>query len=107
MRAKYKLSCAMASVIVAVSVFADTQDALSHNGHSPVLHDFETEAPNKSHKIIDFQKFDSLCKLHFNTFSWFCDDCQKNICCYCKPTHKNHNLVDLIEIDFTEELKTN
>ena len=55
MRAKYKLSCAMASVIVAVSVFADTQDALSHNGHSPVLHDFETEAPNKSHKIIDFQ----------------------------------------------------
>ena len=57
------------------------------------------------HKIIDFQKFDSLCKLHFNTFSWFCDDCQKNICCYCKPTHKNHNLVDLIEIDFTEELK--
>ena len=34
------------------------------------------------HNIIIFQRYDSLCKIHSNTFSFYCINCKKNICIF-------------------------
>ena len=45
------------------------------------------------HNIINFQRYDSLCKIHSNLYSFYCLDCKRNICIYCHIEHKNHNLI--------------
>ena len=56
-----------------------------------------------NHSLINYQKCDSLCKIHSNNFSWYCSNCKKNLCIYCKLEHKTHSLIDLSEFNFSKE----
>ena len=57
------------------------------------------------HNILIYQRYDSLCKTHSNTFSFYCLKCKKNLCIYCKPNHEFHNLIDLSKFNYSEESK--
>ncbi len=62
--------------------------------------------PNgEKHNVINYKKYDSLCKKHGNTFCFYCSDCKYNICIYCQGEHKNHNLKNLFDVNFSEEEK--
>ena len=62
--------------------------------------------PNgNKHNVINYKKYDSLCKKHGNTFCFYCSDCHYNICIYCQGEHKNHNLKNLFDVNFSEEEK--
>ena len=62
--------------------------------------------PNgEKHSIIDFKRYDTLCKIHSNTYVWYCYDCKKNICAYCKSEHDFHNLIELPKLNFKERDK--
>ena len=57
------------------------------------------------HSIIDYERYDTLCKIHGNTYVWFCLDCKKNICAFCKYGHESHNLIELPKFNFSESDK--
>ena len=57
------------------------------------------------HNTLNYQRYDALCKSHSNTFYSYCINCKKNICIYCKSEHKSHELIDLSEINFSNEDK--
>ena len=59
----------------------------------------------ENHNIININRYDALCKIHSNLYTWFCINCNKNLCAFCKNEHKNHNLIDLSEYTFSNELK--
>ena len=62
--------------------------------------------PNgEKHSIIDFKRYDTLCKIHCNTYVWYCNDCKKNICAYCKSKHECHDLIELPKFNFKENDK--
>ena len=41
--------------------------------------------------------------MHSNTYCFYCIDCKKNICGYCQLSHKNHELINLPEFNYSEE----
>ena len=53
--------------------------------------------------MINYKKFDSICKTHSNTFCFYCINCKKNICIYCKNEHETHPLIDLSKIIVSNE----
>ena len=57
------------------------------------------------HNIININRYDALCKIHSNLYTWYCINCKRNLCAFCKIEHKNHNLIDLSEFIFSKELK--
>ena len=59
---------------------------------------------NYNHNIIHIKRYDSFCKKHLNSFIWFCLNCKKNICIYCKKEHIFHQLILLPDFDFDEKL---
>jgi len=59
----------------------------------------------ENHNIININRYDALCKIHSNLYTWFCINCKKNLCAFCKIEHKNHNLIDLSEYIFSNEAK--
>ena len=61
--------------------------------------------PSNGHSLIDLSKFDSLCKIHFNSFCSYCKTCNMNICEMCNKEHEKHNLIGLSNIIISEELK--
>ena len=62
--------------------------------------------PNgNKHNIIDFKRYDSLCKIHSNLYCFYCIKCKQNLCIYCKSQHKSHDLIDLSELNYSEESK--
>ena len=62
--------------------------------------------PNgNKHNIIDFKRYDSLCKIHSNLYCFYCIKCKQNLCIYCKSQHKFHDLIDLSELNYSEESK--
>ena len=62
--------------------------------------------PNRErHNTINYNRYDSFCKIHSNFFDCYCMKCKKNICIYCKPNHKTHELIDLSEYNYSEESK--
>ena len=58
---------------------------------------------NEEHDIINSKKYDSLCKIHSNTFVSYCINCKRNLCIYCQMNHKNHNIIYLSEIKFSQK----
>jgi len=66
---------------------------------------FDKHKNNEGHKIINFQRYDALCKIHSNTYDSYCNKCKKNICIYCKINHKSHDLIDLSTFIYTNEDK--
>ena len=52
------------------------------------------------HHFINLDKYDTTCVLHNETFDYFCNDCNKNICQYCYlSVHKTHKIIDLDDIN--------
>ena len=60
----------------------------------------------RNHNCFLISRYDSLCKIHSNLYSFYCLDCKRNICIYCHIEHKNHNLINLSELMISEEFKT-
>ena len=48
-----------------------------------LCHSFIVKHQNtENYNITYYKKYDSLCKIHSNTFSFYCIKCKKNICIY-------------------------
>ena len=58
-----------------------------------------------NHNLINFKRYDSLCKKHSNLYCEYCLNCEKNICVLCKQEHKLHDLIDLSVFNFTHNSK--
>ncbi len=54
---------------------------------------------------MNIKRYDSLCKLHSNLYTFYWINWKKNLCIYCKLTHKNHKLIDLCEFNYSEKNK--
>ena len=57
------------------------------------------------HIIANINKFNSLCKIHSFLYDSYCLSCKKNICTFCQSSHKNHNIICLIEYELTNNQK--
>ena len=69
--------------------------------HSCIINHLNTE----NHHSINYNRFDSFCKIHSNFFCLYCIKCKQNICIYCKPKHESHELIDLSKFNYSEESK--
>ena len=58
-----------------------------------------------NHNIINLKRYDSFCKIHSNLYCFYCVRCKINLCIYCKPKHNSHDLIDLSELNYSEESK--
>ena len=58
-----------------------------------------------NHNIINFKRYDALCKEHSNFYDNYCIKCEKNLCIYCKDQHINHHLIDLSQNNFSKEIQ--
>ena len=47
----------------------------------------------KSHYIIDYDKTNSICKEHFESYYSYCKNCKKNLCMKCEKDHSNHEKI--------------
>ena len=61
--------------------------------------------PNDNHNFAFYKRYDSLCKIHSNYFSFYCIKCKKNICIYCYPQHESYELINLSKLNYSEESK--
>ena len=57
------------------------------------------------HQLIILNRYDSVCKVHSNTFCFYCIKCKANICIYCKANHEFHDLIDLSKFVYSDEEK--
>ena len=60
---------------------------------------------NGKHNTINYKRYDSFCKIHSNSFGFYCIKCNKNLCIYCYSQHKSHDLINLSEVNYSEESK--
>ena len=60
----------------------------------------------KNHSNYDIKRYDSLCIKHDNLFSFYCAKCRKNLCIYCSKNHRDHELINLSEIYYSNESKS-
>ena len=60
---------------------------------------------HQNHNIIDFKRYDSLCKIHSYFFNSYCKKCKNNICVYCYPQHEFHEQIDLFDLIYDENSK--
>ena len=67
-----------------------------------ICYECQINHSNEEHNIINIKKYDSLCKIHSNTFDSYCVKCKRNLCIYCQINHKNHNLIYLSQIKFSK-----
>ena len=58
-----------------------------------------------NHNILNYKRYDALCKIHSNLYSFYCIKCKKNLCIYCQQEHKYHDLINLSELNYSEESK--
>ena len=66
----------------------------------------QTNHPNgNKHNIINFKRYDSLCKIHSNLYCFYCIKCKKNLCIYCKSEHEDHDLINLSKFNYSKESK--
>ncbi len=62
--------------------------------------------PNgNKHNIINFKRYDSLCKIHSNLYCFYCIKCKKNLCVYCQSEHESHDLINLYKFNYSKESK--
>ena len=59
----------------------------------------------EKHNTTNIKRYDSLCKIHSYLFGYYCEKCKMNICAFCYPHHKAHELIDLSEYNFKEDIK--
>ena len=65
----------------------------------------ENHKNEDNHNILNYKRYDALCKIHSNTYDSYCIKCKKNLCIYCKTEHEYHNLIDLSKLNYSEESK--
>ena len=58
---------------------------------------------DKKHKIIKYDDKNYVCKKHNESFNKYCKTCNNNICVICENKHKNHEILDLINLLIDEE----
>ena len=58
------------------------------------IHDIENE-----HKTLSIFGYDGCCLKHSNSFCYYCKKCSKNLCIYCAKEHKEHEILNLFELD--------
>ena len=58
-----------------------------------------------NHNIINLKRYDSFCKIHSNLYCFYCVRCKINLCIYCKSKHNYHDLINLSELNYSEESK--
>ena len=59
---------------------------------------------DKKHKIINYDDKNYVCKKHNESFNKYCKTCNNNICVICENKHKNHEILDLINLLIDEEV---
>ena len=59
----------------------------------------------EDHSISDIKRYDSLCIKDNNLFSFYCIECRKNLCIYCQKNHRTHELINLSEINYSNDSK--
>ena len=62
---------------------------------------------HKEHNLFSIDKYDSLCKKHYNLYSSYCNNCKINLCPYCINEHQTHNIIYLTELKYSEDTKIN
>ena len=60
---------------------------------------------NGKHNTINYNRYDSYCKTHSNSFCSYCTKCKKNICVYCDLEHESHEKINLSKFNYKEESK--
>ena len=48
---------------------------------------------DKSHFIINYEKRNSVCEIHFESYNSYCQSCKKNLCMKCEKDHLNHEKI--------------
>ena len=48
---------------------------------------------DKSHFIINYDKKNSICEIHFESYNSYCKICKKNLCMKCEKEHLNHEKI--------------
>ena len=58
---------------------------------------------DKTHKIINYDDKNYICRKHNETFHKYCLTCNDNICFVCENKHNNHNIYELSNIFIEKE----
>ncbi len=58
-----------------------------------------------NHIPFIISKFDSICCVHSNLYSYYCKNCKMNLCVLCKDDHIGHDLIELSKLKITSEEK--
>ena len=58
-----------------------------------------------NHNLTILKRYDALCKIHSNFFSFYCVICKMNICAYCTAKHELHDFIHLSRFLCTDEYK--
>ena len=58
-----------------------------------------------NHNTINLKRYDSFCKIHSNLYCFYCVECEKNLCIYCKNEHESHDLIDLSQVNYSDDSK--
>ena len=58
---------------------------------------------DKSHKIINYEDKNYICRKHNSSFIKYCKQCRQNICMQCNNEHKNHNSLYLLDLFVEKE----
>ena len=48
---------------------------------------------DKFHFIINYDKRNSVCGIHYESFNSYCKSCKKNLCIKCEKEHLNHEKI--------------
>ena len=52
-----------------------------------------TSIHDKSHRIINYDKRNSFCEIHFEPYNSYCKNYKKNLCVKCEKEHNNHEKI--------------
>ena len=59
----------------------------------------------ENHNSINYNRYDSYCKIHSNFYGFYCKKCNKNLCIYCYPLHESHELINLSKFNYNDDSK--
>ena len=47
----------------------------------------------KTHKVINYDNFYSICRTHLESYNSYCKNCRTNLCLKCEKDHINHEII--------------
>ena len=48
--------------------------------------------------LINYDKRNTCCEIHSESYNYYCESCKKNLCARCKKAHENHEIKDYGDI---------